>query len=182
MTEIRMLVQSTPNPNAKKFVVSEDVKLTGKVSFVEISDCEHIDLARELFLLANVTRIHFFENVITVTQNGLGDWNSLEKAIRRVIEDQLPKHDPDFMTAEEEKRKNMSPHLLQIEEILDRTIRPSLRMDGGDVEVISLDGDVLTIRYEGACGSCPSAQTGTLEAIRHTIHSEYRPDVEVIAL
>lgn len=182
MKEIRIMVQPTPNPNAKKFIVSEDVKSTGKVSFIDISDCEHIELAREIFLLANVTRVHFFENVITITQNGLSEWSTLEGAARKVIAETLPKHEADFLTAEETRRESLSPVMLQIEEILDRTIRPSLRMDGGDVEVVSVDETVITIRYEGACGSCPSAQMGTLEAIRHTLQTEYRPDIDVVAL
>ena len=177
-----MMVQGTPNPNAKKFIVSEDVKTSGKVSFVDISDCEHLDLAREIFLLANVTRVHFFENVITITQNGLSDWAALEGAAKKVIEKYLPAHEADFLTAEEKRRQNMPENVVQVEDILDRTIRPALRMDGGDVEVVSVDELVITIRYEGACGSCPSSQMGTLQAIRHALQTEYRPDIEVVAL
>ena len=29
-------------------------------------------------------------------------------------------------------------------------------MDGGDVEVLALEGNILTLRYLGACGGCPS--------------------------
>jgi Fe-S cluster biogenesis protein NfuA len=34
-------------------------------------------------------------------------------------------------------------------------IRPSLQADGGDVELVGVDGGVVTVRLTGACGSCP---------------------------
>lgn len=44
----------------------------------------------------------------------------------------------------------------RIEEVLD-TIRPALRSDGGDVELIDFDEEdgVVHLRLMGACGSCP---------------------------
>ena len=44
----------------------------------------------------------------------------------------------------------------RIEEVLD-TIRPALRSDGGDVELIDYDEDdgIVQLRLMGACGSCP---------------------------
>jgi Fe-S cluster biogenesis protein NfuA len=44
----------------------------------------------------------------------------------------------------------------KIEEVLE-TIRPALRSDGGDVELIDFDVEdgVVQLRLMGACGSCP---------------------------
>ncbi len=180
--EIKIRTQATPNPNAKKFVVSQDIKSQGKVSFSSIEECMHIDLARELFLITNVTQVHFFENIITLTQNGLSDWDVLAAKARDIIFRLVPSHDPNFMTSDEVRRSNLSPEAKHVEDILDRYIRPALRMDGGDVEVIEIDGFVVTLRYEGACGSCPSSQLGTLEAIRSALREEYHPEVEVVTV
>jgi Fe-S cluster biogenesis protein NfuA len=72
--------------------------------------------------------------------------------------------------------------LQQIDEILERTVRPGLQADGGDLEILELDGNILTIRYEGACGGCPSAMMGTLEAIKSILRHEFNPDLEVVAV
>ena len=40
----------------------------------------------------------------------------------------------------------------------------------------------LKIRYEGACGSCPSSLTGTLMAIENMIKDEIDPEIEVVAV
>ncbi len=37
-------------------------------------------------------------------------------------------------------------------------IRPMLQADGGDVEYVGMDGDVVQVRLTGACGGCPMSQ------------------------
>ena len=44
----------------------------------------------------------------------------------------------------------------QVKAVLE-TIRPNLQADGGDVEFVSIDGDVVKVRLTGACGGCPMA-------------------------
>ncbi len=36
-------------------------------------------------------------------------------------------------------------------------VRPALRMDGGDVELVGVDDGVVSVRLLGACGGCPMA-------------------------
>ena len=177
-----MLVRPTPNPYAKKIICNFDVKSTGKVSFSSPEECNHVPLAKALYELQDVTQIHFFENVITVTQAGNVAWDDLIDLAKQAITKLLPEHDPNFESAESQRRKALPTEILQIEEILDRTIRPALQGDGGDLEVLELDGHILTIRYEGACGSCPSAATGTLHAIQSVLRDEYDPEIEVIPI
>lgn len=43
-----------------------------------------------------------------------------------------------------------------VEKVLDE-MRPYLMSDGGNVELVELDGPVVKLRLQGACGSCPSS-------------------------
>ena len=46
----------------------------------------------------------------------------------------------------------------RIEAVLDEQIRPGLRADGGDVEVVGIDDDhIVQVRMQGACQGCPSS-------------------------
>jgi Fe-S cluster biogenesis protein NfuA len=74
------------------------------------------------------------------------------------------------------------PKIAQINNLLDERIRPYLASDGGWLEVLELDDTTLKIRYEGACGSCPSSLTGTLMAIENMIKEEIDPDITVLAV
>jgi Fe-S cluster biogenesis protein NfuA len=43
-----------------------------------------------------------------------------------------------------------------IEAVLDE-LRPYLMADGGNVELVEVEGPVVRVRLQGACGSCPSS-------------------------
>lgn len=43
-----------------------------------------------------------------------------------------------------------------VEKVLDE-LRPYLMSDGGNVELVELDGPIVKLRLQGACGSCPSS-------------------------
>ncbi|RZA21138.1 MAG: NifU family protein [Proteobacteria bacterium] len=180
--DVKMMVQPTPNPYAKKIIVNYDVKSTGKITFSTAEDCAHIPLAKAVYEIKSVTQVHFFENAITITIDGNVSWDDVIEEARRLIRALLPNHQADFLSPDELRRKEMSPEIQQIEEILDRTIRPALQGDGGDLEVLSLEGNYLTIRYEGACGTCPSSVTGTLSAMQNILRAEFNPEIEVIPL
>jgi Fe-S cluster biogenesis protein NfuA len=73
------------------------------------------------------------------------------------------------------------PRLLKINEILDEKVRPALAGDGGWLEILNLKEHTLTIKYQGACGSCPSSLSGTLMAIEGMLRQEVDPEIEVVA-
>ncbi len=183
---LQIRTQRTPNPNAWKFVLSATVKREGKVSYTEIRECDHVPMAVALLRLANVTQVHLFENVITVTQNGASEWTALAQSVQDVVRYSMPEHDPDFVDSvskpKKVERSALPLELQTLEEILDRTIRPGLQADGGDIEVLELDGNILTVRYQGACGSCPSAMMGTLQGIESILRTEFNPYLEVVAV
>jgi NFU1 iron-sulfur cluster scaffold homolog, mitochondrial len=178
---IEITIQPTPNPNALKFIMNKDVKTEDKVSFKTPQDCKDIPLAASLFDLRGVDQIHFFQNVITISKFSFEDWDSLEPAVQTCIENFLPDHDPSFKVhdPEAEKRAGLSPELRHIEEVLDKKIRPGLQGDGGDLVVNDYKDNVLIVKYQGACGTCPSSTTGTLEAIRSILRDEVNQDIEV---
>lgn len=55
----------------------------------------------------------------------------------------------------------MALTLKNVETVLDE-MRPYLMADGGNVEVVELDGPIVKVRLQGACGSC-SSSTMTLK-------------------
>ena len=176
-----IFVQPTPNPNALKFIMPQSVKTDGKTSFKNPNQAKDVPLAAALFDLRGVDQIHFFQNVITVSKFTFEPWDSLEPAVMTTIENHIEDHNPDFVDfdPEVERRKNLGPELLKIEEILDKKVRPGLQGDGGDLICVSFSNNVLLVKYQGACGTCPSSTTGTLEAIRSILMDEYNPEIEV---
>ena len=178
--DIKLQVQSTPNPNALKFVLNVPVKTEGKLAYKNAEECHTNPLARLLFSIPHISEVYFFENYITVTQDGTGDWDVLEEQIKTTILNNIKNHDPHFSAPVVKKEETpKSPEVMKIEAILDQSIRPALQYDGGDLQVVSLEDNVVTVNYQGACGSCPSSAMGTLKAIENILREEYNPNTVV---
>ncbi|MEC7182301.1 MAG: NifU family protein [Bdellovibrionota bacterium] len=48
------------------------------------------------------------------------------------------------------------------------------------MECLSFEDNILVIKYQGACGTCPSSTTGTLEAIKGILRDEMNnPEIDV---
>jgi len=179
--EFSIDIMPTPNPNALKFLFTSPVKAEGSSTYLSKEDAKENPLAAELFDLRGIDHIHLFDNFITVTKFGYASWNELEPMVMDSLNKNFATHDPNYFDPdpEEERRRNLPPELKKIEEILDRTVRPGLQGDGGDIQTLSLENNVLMIKYQGACGTCPSASTGTLEAIKSILRDEYNPEIDV---
>src|SRR5262249_30836639 len=161
-----------------KFVLNMPVKSQGKVTYKNVDQCTHNPMAAALFTIPNISEVYFFDNYITVTQDGSVDWDQIEEQIKKVIMEYASEHDPDFHVEEDKKPSTVvsdDPEIAKINAILDNTIRPGLQMDGGDLQIVSLDGINLTVSYQGACGSCPSSTMGTLRAIESILRDQYNP-------
>lgn len=182
-TDIMVRVQPTPNPNALKFVVNVPVKNEGKATFSRPSEAMGVRLAEDLFMIDGVRQLHFFENVVTVTYADESDTDTLRLEVQSVLQSRLPIHDAAFLVEEEKKkvdRSKLPPEIQKIEEILDNTVRMYLQGDGGDIEVVKLEGKNLEVRYQGACGTCPSSTSATLDAIQGILQEQFDPEIQII--
>ena len=65
----------------------------------------------------------------------------------------------------------------KVEEAL-KKVRPALQADGGDIELVSVDGNgVVKVRLKGACGSCPMS-TMTLKMGVEKMLKQQVPEVK----
>ena len=165
----------TPNPFALKFVINAPFKEEGKATFSSPAEVTELPLVRDIFVIEGVRQIHLFQNTLTVTHSGELDNDKLSEQVESVIRTRYAIHNPLFGEATKPVRaqtQHSEPILIEIEEILNRTIRPGLQADGGDVEILSFENNELRIVYQGACGGCPSSMMGTLDAIQGILRNE----------
>ncbi|BAU43110.1 MULTISPECIES: NifU family protein [Cyanophyceae] len=65
-----------------------------------------------------------------------------------------------------------------VEKVLDE-LRPYLMSDGGNVELVELDGPIVKLRLQGACGSCPSSAMTLKMGIERKLRESIPEIVEV---
>ena len=175
-------IEYTPNPNARKFILKEPVTSGTSRSFTSAAQAVDDPLALSLFSVGNVSSVFYMDRFITVNQDGMAEWDDLLRRLAVPIREApaVTEFAPTAATTDYVRGENEL--LDQINDLLDAKIRPGLAGDGGGLEIISLEDKRLTIRYQGACGSCPSSLSGTLYAIEHMLKDEVDPDLEVISL
>lgn len=65
-----------------------------------------------------------------------------------------------------------------VETVLDE-LRPYLMADGGNVELVEIEGPVVKLKLNGACGSCPSSTMTLRMGIERRL-KEYIPEIAEI--
>lgn len=65
-----------------------------------------------------------------------------------------------------------------IREKLDE-MRPYLQADGGDMEVVSIEGKTVSLRLTGACGGCPHATMTIKQGIERILREQVDPEIVV---
>jgi len=180
-------IELTPNPSSVKFILDRKVIDSGSKTIDGYQESD--TFAINLFALDIVDRAYLRENFVSVTLNSADLWVIFKDKIKNIIEADLKKYEDgdeevsssildDFDTetypdlADDEK-------VIIVEAVLDSSIRPALANDGGGLEVIEVEGDIVRIRYQGACGGCPSSTGGTLRVIENHLRSQLDPEIKV---
>ena len=66
----------------------------------------------------------------------------------------------------------------KIRDVLEE-LRAMLQADGGDLEVVSIEGTKVMLRLQGACGCCPHAQMTLKNGIERVLREKVSPDIVV---
>ncbi len=181
-------IQETPNPNAVKFILREAVSYGTSHSFDSAEKAKDDKLARSLFDFSDVVSVFYMDKMITVEKTDEADWDEILPLLAVPIRAAEAVQTTNGAAAKEVGGAigavvaNDNPKIAEINQLLDDRIRPYLASDGGWLEVLDLEDKTLKIRYQGACGSCPSSLTGTLAAIENMIKDEIDSEIEVVAV
>jgi NifU-like protein len=92
----------------------------------------------------------------------------LEEILREETQDKVQAAIPDRRP----RRMTTIQKIKLIEEALEREIRPALRKDGGDIELIDVDGDTVIVSLRGSCASCMKSQTTLKEYVEKKLREQ----------
>lgn len=165
-------IERTPNPDAMRFVLDEPLTQGVTKSYESASEAGEDDLASSLFAIDHVINVYYVDKYVTITQDGEAVWSDLLRKLAPPIREAKPQIDAEEdenVHVSEEAKESDDPRLEQINQMLDDQVRPYLLADGGGLKVLGLEEDTLKVHYQGACGTCPTASTGTLYAIESMV-------------
>jgi NFU1 iron-sulfur cluster scaffold homolog, mitochondrial len=174
-------VDLTPNPQALKFVLNEKLLNRETRSYQSKDETVNDPLAKGIFEIPGVVSVFYMDKFITIEKDAKVAWGQIQRPFVEFIKNFDKNLIPLETVVPQISSEEETELLKKINDILDTRVRPALAGDGGGLEVRGLTGYTLKIRYQGACGSCPSSIRGTLVAIENLLRREVNSSIEVVS-
>jgi len=106
------------------------------------------------------------EDVTNYVKAG-GGCESCHEKIQEIIDTSLGKERP---AKKKVIRLTNIQKIKLIEETLEREIKPALKKDGGDIELVDVDGNNVLVKLQGTCATCSASQI----TLKHYVESKLR--------
>jgi Fe-S cluster biogenesis protein NfuA len=186
---VTVYAEATPNPESIKFVFNGEILPEGSsYDFKSPEEAQDSPLATDLFKFNFVKGIYISQNFVTITKVDDSMWAELIPILRAFLKEYISGGNPVMLkdvllneTDPDEININDSEPIRKIKEILAKSIKPVVEMDGGNIEFKSFDEGVVTVALKGSCSGCPSS-TITLKAGIESLLKRMVPEVkEVVA-
>jgi len=177
-------IERTPNPDAMRFVLGSPLTNGVTKSYESADEVDDDEFAASLFAIDHVINVYYVNQYVTVTQDGEAVWSELLRQLAppiREAEAQSHLEQDDEVHASKEVQETDDERLIEINKMLDEQVRPYLLADGGGLKILGLKDNRLKVHYQGACGTCPTATSGTLYAIESMV-KRVDPNIEIISV
>jgi NifU-like protein len=67
-----------------------------------------------------------------------------------------------------------------VEKTIEEEVRPSLRKDGGDIELVDIEGDIVKVVLRGHCSHCALSEVTIKEFVQTKLREFVTPDLVVV--
>ncbi len=182
--------EPTPNPAAFKFNLNQRAAVNTQ-AFNNEDEADGDPFAEKMFSFGVVRALLIHERFVSVTLDSPDEWEFFLDPIIQCIQEDLVFYEGeeteepagsilDKIDLETFDQLPDQTKLQVIDVYMDETVRPALAADGGGVLVTEVSGDVVKIRYQGACGSCSKSQSSTLTAMQSILQNNVSPNLRVV--
>ena len=172
-----VLIKAQPSPTGDQclFTVNRSLMTGHSWYFADFESAAGSSLAERLFCLEDVETVLVCECTITITRKDktLVDWVPLAKevgsAIRETIqegEDLISEKIIADLPTEEEVREG-------IQKVIDIEVNPGVAGHGGNISLLAVRGNSVTIQMGGGCQGCSAADL----TLKQGIHTSFRTAV-----
>ena len=118
----------------------------------------------EVIRAINESELRAVEEITNFTKAG-GGCGKCEDKLRDILQQTISGIPIQPVQVDSPKRMTTLQKIKKIEEVLEREIKPALKKDGGDIELVDVDGDFVMVSLRGACTSCAKSQTTLKEYV-----------------
>jgi NifU-like protein len=122
-------------------------------------------------------RLSTVEEVTNYTKAG-GGCGKCKIDLANIL-DEIRQAQPVDAPANRAPRLTMLQKIKLIQETLDREIRPKLKKDGGDVELLDVEGNTVFVALRGMCANCQMSRVTLRDVVEQPLREFVSPDLVV---
>lgn len=128
----------------------KEIDLSGKADSEEKIICTCFNVTEKQILEAiSVNKLKTVEEVTDYTKAG-GACGQCKGQIQHIIDEYWEKEG-------KPKALTQTQKVLQINKVIEQQISPQLQKDGGDIELVDIEGDIVKVKLTGVCSGCKNA-------------------------
>lgn len=136
---------------------------------------------KEIERVVRENRLTSIEEVTHYTKAG-GACGQCHQDIAAIIDrvwEEIKREEAGREAAPEGGRMTTVQKIKLIEKVLDEQVRPALRMDGGDIELVEVQDNRVQVRLRGGCFGCPMAGLTLRRVVEERLRQAVSPDLVV---
>ncbi len=151
----------------QELAITEDTHAEEKI----VCTCFNVTEAQILEAI-KVNGLKTVEEVTNYTKAG-GACGRCKGLIKEIINKYL---------GEEAKPVELSPtqKILKINKVIEQQISPQLQKDGGDIELVDIDGNKVLVKLTGVCSGCKNATLTLKNFVETVLQESVDPNIEVV--
>ena len=172
---MRIETQLAADNNIMHFFAESGFPVKGSVEFSDAKSLRRSPLAENIFDLGGVTSVVITPDCLSVTKEEGALWDDLKPQVLAEIMDFLSRGEAPVREGEETAEDVVH----NIVGLLNASIRPAIRKDGGDIVFRGFENGIVYVELQGKCVGCPYSQRTLKDGVEKLLRTYIK---EVIAV
>jgi len=154
-----------------KFTVDRPVNPDRSYYFASSEQAEGSPLAAALFKIDDVRTVLVAHDVVTVTKNVAGPWQTVGPQFGAAIRAHIASGKPAISDELWSKLPGEDEIREKVQSVLDREINPSVAAHGGVIDLLGVKQNVVYIKMGGGCQGCGMADVTLKQGVERAIRA-----------
>lgn len=130
--------------------------------------------------VAKVNNLHSAEEITAYTKAG-GACGTCLDSIQEILDELWHNEHPAAASEDDHGFASLSvvKKIIKIQEVIEKEVKPALEKDGGGIELIDLNENVVKVKLKGVCASCPNSMLTLRKLVQSKLNEFLSPDLVV---